>query len=81
MWQDANLSLYRMMGRFCLSVSASSSRRPPWAQSVTSSHLMLCGLYSDRHCSVFRSCWLAFATDPLAVRNLHKQQSHAHAPC
>lgn len=61
-----------MMGRVCLSVSVKSSRRPPWAQSLTSSQCNSCILFSERHCSVFLSCCVALQTLPLAVRNLQR---------
>ena len=68
--RDSHLSLYRMMGRLFLSVSDSSSRRPPVAQPLTWSQHRSCGLKSRRHFSVFRSCWEALLTLPLAVRYL-----------
>ena len=67
---ESHLSLYRMIGRLFLSVSDSSSRRPPVAQSLTWSQHRSCGLKSRRHFSVFRSCWEALLTLPLAVRYL-----------
>ena len=68
--RDSHLSLYRMIGRLFLSVSDSSSRRPPVAQPLTWSQHRSCGLKSRRHFSVFRSCWEALLTLPLAVRYL-----------
>ena len=68
--RESHLSLYRMMGRLFLSVSESSSKRPPVAQSLTWSQHSSCGLKSRRHFKVFRSCWEALLTLPLAVRYL-----------
>ena len=68
--RGSHLSLYKMMGRLLLSVSDSSSRRPPVAQPLTRSQHRSCGLKSRRHFSVVRSCWEALLTLPLAVRYL-----------
>ena len=88
--RGSHLSLYRMMGRLFLSVSDSSSRRPPVAQPLTWSQHRSCGLKSRRHFSVFRSCWEALLTLPLAVRylqvlpschKLHRMMREKNYPC